>query len=591
MNLRGYQQQLVGSALAAFAAGEGATLIVAATGTGKTICFAHIASEFVRRGRVMVLVHRKELLDQAVRKLTAVAGIMPDVEKAERFSDEDGMHGKPPIVVASVQTLNSGGDDLRRMHRFDPSEFSLVICDEVHHGIADSWLRVIRYFQGGNPDLKLLGVTATPDRADGRGLAELIGHVAGVYDLPDAIRDGYLVPIRQRRVRIDGLEFSKIHTVAGDFDQGELEAAMLAERPLHGVVHASIEQACGLEIGFLETIRDQENRANLLRRRMGDKPPLKSLIFTVSVAHAERMAEILNRWIPGCAESVSGATPEDEREAILRRFARGETSFLANCAVALEGFDEPSIAMVIMARPTKSRTIYAQAVGRGTRPSDSVAHELGLHNEPEVRRKTIADSDKPRLVVLDFTGNCGRHKLVCAADLLGTAKPLDQIERAKELIDEGETDVEEAIEQAGREAELERQAREICEEIESDGNDASDERRVCAEAMRRLNVVATAQYSIRQVSAFDHSDIEAPSASEDQATPKQVDALVALGVPAQTAAGYSRRQAGVVIGKLRETRCSTRQAWALRRRGFSEDEIQKMNFPMASEALDAKGAA
>ena len=98
-------------------------------------------------------------------------------------------------------------------------------------------------------------MTATPDRADERGLAEVCDHVAFDYELSDIIRDGFLVSIRQRRVFIEGLEFAKIHTVSGDLDQQELEAAMLAECPLHGTVHATIETACGLEIGYLETVR------------------------------------------------------------------------------------------------------------------------------------------------------------------------------------------------------------------------------------------------------------------------------------------------------------------------------------------------
>lgn len=591
MRLRCYQQRLVDAVLAAFAGGERASLVVAATGTGKTVIFSHVADEMLKRGRVIVLVHRKELLDQAVRKLTAVTGMTPSVEKAERFSDEDSLHGKPPIVVASVPTLNSGSDEVRRMSRFDPREFAGVIADEVHHGLAETWMRVIRYFMDGNPDLKLLGVTATPDRADGRGLAELIQHVAGVYDLPDAIADGYLVPIRQRRVRIEGLEFSKIRTVGGDLDQAELEAAMMAEKPLHGVAHATIEQACRVEIGYLETIRDSEDRAGLLSRRIGARPPMKTLIFTVSVAHAERMAEIINRWLPGSAESISGQTPEQEREAILRRFASGKTRFLANCAVALEGFDEPSIELIVMARPTKSRTIYAQAVGRGTRPSEAIAHQLGDLETPEERRRAIAASDKPHGGVLDFTGNCGRHKLMCSIDILGVAKPAQEIERAKELVEEEEMDAEAALQQAHEEAELERWARETEEEQEAQRDDADDEARVCADALRRLNVVATAQYSVRSVNPFDRSDSEAPVASDAAPTPRQIDALVALGVDPQTVGDYDRKQAGAVIGSLREKRCSTRQAWALRRRGYAEAEIERMNFYQASEALDARGVA
>jgi superfamily II DNA or RNA helicase len=585
MKLREYQSQAVDAVMSAFNSGTQTTLVVASTGTGKTLIFGHIAKSMLQRGRVMVLVHRQELLTQAAEKIRRITGIEPGIEKAEQFSAEDSVYGKPPIVIASVQSLNSGDDELRRLHRFDPSEFSLCVLDEAHHGVAGSFRRCIDHFKT-NEDCRVLLVTATPDRADERGLAEICQHVAFDYELNHAIGDGYLVPIHQRRVRIDGLEFARIRTVAGDFDQGELEAAMLAEKPLHGVVHATIEQACRFEIGYLETIRDDANRVGTLAARLGEMQPRKTLLFTVSVSHAERVAEIINRWIPDSAVAISGKTPKQDRENIIADFASGRIRFLANCAVALEGFDEPSIELVAMARPTKSRTIYAQALGRATRPAEAVAHLLGELATADERRAAIRESAKPKCEILDFSGNSGRHKLICAADILGTAKPDCIIERAAELSDESDIDTSEAIERAEQEFDRAREATALLEEIEADAADAVDERRVTAEAARRLNVVATAQYSINNVNAFDQSQMEPPSPSSDGPSPKQIDALANLGVAAATAANYSRRQASAVIQNLRATRCTNRQAFALRRHGFDEAEIKAMNFDAAMKALD-----
>jgi superfamily II DNA or RNA helicase len=584
MDLRHYQQQAVDAVLGAFDQGHQTTLVVIPTGGGKTVMAAHIAKAMIEKGRVMVLVHREELLQQAAQKFRRIAGIHPAIEKAESFSPEEGLHGKPPIVIGSVQTLNSGDEEARRLHRFDPAEFSFLWVDEAHHAVAPTWRRCLEHFRQ-NPDIRILLTTATPDRADERGLAELCDHVAFDYELSDIIRDGYLVPIRQRRVFIEGLEFTKIHTVGGDFDQHELEAAMLAEQPLHGIVHATIETACGLEIGYLETIRDRSDRQQQIQNRLAGRPPRKALMFAVSVSHAERSAEILNRWIPYSARAISGSTPPEERRRLIAAYAAGEFCFLCNCDIAREGFDEPSIELVIMARPTKSRTVYAQAIGRGTRPAAEIADELGKFPDAESRRKLIAGSSKKHVEILDFVGNSGRHKLVCTADLLGTAKPDSIVERAAELATADGIDMSEALLQAEDEDNRARAAQAAMEELEAEEADARDEAQVIAAARRRM-LVATASYRTEHVSAFDQADRGPVTHNPNGATPKQIDFLRKLGVPADTAASYGRRQASAVIDDLKSRRCTEGQAWALRRHGYTKEEIEAMNFDAASKAID-----
>lgn len=589
VKLRKYQQEAHDNSLAAFAEGKSRTLVILPTGGGKTIVAAHVTKAMLQKGRVMVLAHRDELIRQAVIKFHKVTGIEPAIEKADEFSEEDGLMEKPPIVVSTIQTQNSGTDELRRMARFDPKEFSLLWVDECHHAVSATWKRCIDYYANGNPDLKILFVTATPDRADERGLAEICDHIAFDYELPDIIRDGYLVPIRQKRVRIEGLEFSKIHNAGDDFAQGELEAAMMVEKPLHGVIQATIETSCDLEIGFLETLRDDEERDKKLAARMGDRLPRKTLTFTVSVSHAERTAEIINRWIPRSAAALSGESPEEDRRGVLKKFANGSIRFLVNCALFLEGFDEPSIEVVAMARPTKSRMLYAQAVGRGTRPLESIAAPLGELEDPAERRKLIADSPKKYLTVLDFVGNSGKHKLVCSCDILGTACPQDVIDRAAEIAEEEEIDAQAALDRAGEEIESGRAAEAAMAEASAEDADAADEMRITAAAARRLSLVGTGQYSIQQVSAFDPHDI-APAEvriGPNGITPKQVDFLRKLGVSVQTASGYSKAQASAVIGKLKLERCTKPQGWRLKTLGYSEDAISSMNFEQASQAIDS----
>src|SRR6185369_10554713 len=138
--------------------------------------------------------------------------------------------------------------------------------------------------------------------------------------------------------------------------------------------------------------------------------------FTASVVQAEACCNILNRAVPGMAEWVCGATEKKKRAEILERFAHGRTAVVCNCGVLTEGFDDPGVEVVIMGRPTKSRSLYSQMVGRSTRPLPGV---VDGPETAEERRAAIAASAKPSCLVVDFVGNAGRHKLVTSADILG----------------------------------------------------------------------------------------------------------------------------------------------------------------------------
>ena len=179
-------------------------------------------------------------------------------------------------------------------------------------------------------------------------LGKVFESVAFDYQLPDAIHDGWLVPIEQQFVFVDGLDLSDCRTTAGDLNGGDLARVMEIEETLHRVVAPTMELA-------------------------GDQ---KGLVFSASVAAAQRMAEIANRHKPGCAEFICGTTPMEDRREILRRYAQSDFQYLFNCMIATEGFDESTIGVVAIARPTKSRALYAQMVGRGTRPLPGIVDGL-----------------------------------------------------------------------------------------------------------------------------------------------------------------------------------------------------------------------
>ena len=390
MQLRDYQQRAI-DGLKSDLRDNQSTLLVMPTGTGKTIVFAEAVR--LAKKRALVVAHRDILIHQAVDKIELVTGERPAIEMADLQSNEKSFFNRSKVVVASIQTLNAGYFE-RRMDRFNPEDFSLLVIDECHHSCAPTYRRVIERFAEGG--CKIIGVSATPDRADEQALGQIFESVAFKYEISEAIDDGWLVPLDVHRVYVKSLDFSDCRKLANDFNQGDLGAIMEQEKNLHGVVVPTMEIA-------------------------GDK---KTLIFATRVAHAERMAEIINRTKPGSAAMIEGKMSRDVRQKILREYVRGNLQYLVNVGIATEGFDVPGIACVSMARPTCSRALYAQCVGRGTRPLTGILEGI---DDPELRRNAISESDKPRLTVIDFVGNSGRHSLMSSSDILG-GKHIDWID-------------------------------------------------------------------------------------------------------------------------------------------------------------------
>jgi superfamily II DNA or RNA helicase len=384
IRLRPYQRRAVESALKEWEDVR-STLIVAATGTGKTTTF----TELIRRqqpARALIVAHREELIFQARRRVEEQGGLECQIEMADQSASTLSMF-QSPVIAATVQTLISGIGDKRRMNRFNPMDFGLLVIDEGHHSVAASYRKIIEYFSQ-NPDLKILGVTATPDRADEEALGQIFETVADVYEILDAIHDGWLVPIDQQLVSVEELDFSDIRTTAGDLNTGDLAKVMEAEKVLHGVCAATIEL-----IGNKQTI-----------------------IFTSSVRHAEMACEILNRHRSDMADWICGRTPKDDRRGTMKEFHEGKLQVLCNVGCITEGVDVPAAEVVVMARPTKSRSLYAQMAGRILRPLPNLVDSLNTSDE---RKGAIAESVKPSALIIDFVGNSGRHKLITSADILG----------------------------------------------------------------------------------------------------------------------------------------------------------------------------
>ncbi|MEO1369313.1 MAG: helicase-related protein [Acidobacteriota bacterium] len=290
----------------------------------------------------------------------------------------------------------------------------MVVVDEAHHATAKSYRRVLEHFE----DAKRLGVTATPDRLDGDRLGNVFETVAYTYEIADAIADRYLVPIRGRVVYDKALDLTRVRRTAGDFNAKDLSEVMSSEPALALVAKAVAEQS-------------------------GDRP---TIVFAVDVGQARELAKTINLIKPGTAEAIDGTASEGRRADVLRRFRAGAIQYVVNCALYTEGVDVPEASCVAIARPTMSRALYAQMVGRGTRL-------LGVTMEESVA------AGKEDMLVLDFVGATGRHQLVSCLDIFDGNTDSAVRRRAMQRAQSGDVLIQEALDGAAQEINDEERAK------------------------------------------------------------------------------------------------------------------------------------
>lgn len=315
----------------------GAHLVQMATGLGKTYTFASLD----RRGeRVLLLSHRDELVHQPQKYYTCSFG----VEKGDAHSNGE------EVVSASVQSL------VRRLDRFKPTDFGMIITDEAHHAAANSYKKIYSYFK---PQIHI-GFTATPNRGDSVRLDDVYEDIVFERDLKWGIQNGYLCDIHCLRANI-GYDLSQVATRMGDYAPGELAEAMNRDALNDAVAEAYHKYAKGA-----------------------------TLIFASSVGCATEIA----KRIKGAA-AITADT--ENRQELIERFTRREIPCLVNCMIFTEGTDIPLVETVIIARPTKNSSLYTQMVGRG------------LRKHP----------DKEKLTLIDCVGVTGKASLCTAPTLIG----------------------------------------------------------------------------------------------------------------------------------------------------------------------------
>jgi superfamily II DNA or RNA helicase len=346
MNLRPYQSQLVTEIRGQYQLGHKAVLAVLPTGGGKTVCFSYIAEQASIKGnRVLILVHRAELLDQASRAMPVPHGVIA----AGRAMDLSHT-----VQVASVQTV------ARRLHLLPREFFQLLVIDEAHHTTAGTWSKVVGHFSSA----RLLGVTATPVRGDGRGLGE---HYQAMVQGPSAAwltEQGFLAPATV--LAPPGFNASGLRKRMGDFD------AKAAEQRVASIVGDCYSHYC-------QHLSGQT-----------------AIAFCCSVAHAEAVAELFQRQGIAAA-SIDGSMDTGTRRQLLEDLGTGRLKVLTSCALIGEGVDVPSVGGCILLRPTQSEALHLQMIGRCLRPQagkravilDHVGNTLRLGHHLEEREWTL----------------------------------------------------------------------------------------------------------------------------------------------------------------------------------------------------------
>nr|MCU0983239.1 DEAD/DEAH box helicase [Pirellulaceae bacterium] len=340
LELRRHQREALEALERLRAEGKTIALLTHATGTGKTI----VAIEDARRlaGRTLFLAHRKRLVRQAANKLRE---LWPAVATGIFMGNQRDV--STHNVVGSIQSV------AENLHLFDPQAFRYLIIDEAHHASADTYRGILAHFDADF----ILGLTATPERADGQSVLDIFRDSAHRLTLEEAVQLGELVPIRCFRVETS-IDLSRVRFNQVQYNRWDLE----------------------------ERIQVPARDRLIVQTYCDHVPGRKAVAFCVNVRHGEELARLFReQGVP--AESVSGRMPEAQRQTILSRFEQGEIRVLCACDILNEGWDCPSIEVLLMARPTLSKVLYLQQLGRGTRKAPG----------------------KECLIVIDFVDNASRY--------------------------------------------------------------------------------------------------------------------------------------------------------------------------------------
>ena len=565
--LRPYQETAIQKVCNAFNNGKKNALIVLPTGLGKTICMASIAEKEVENnGKVLFLAHRNTLLNQGSEEIEDKTGVKTGILKNGNMPDT-------PIVIASVQAMSKD-----RLYDLPEDEFSLLMVDEAHHILADSYKKIVDHFSKA----KLLGVTATPKRGDNNDISKKFDEVTSEYTLVSAINDGWLSPIHVINCPVN-IDISNTRISAGDYAVNDIGEALFP---------------------YMEKIAEE-----IIDKAKGRK----TLIFVPLVATAKGLKEIfISKGAK--ADYVAGARPDSPK--IMESFKKGDIDILINSMLLTEGYNEPSVDCIVNLRVTRSETLLTQIIGRGTRKAPG----------------------KENLLILDFFWkNKGNRNNLSIADIIASDmadikddEKEDVIKRCKKNKD-NEKDICELINECVNDVRAEREAALLRalkrnEEIEKRREEArrrrkeetkislKDKNLVLIKELRnnpgyinilakehRLKVLGRNLYMIKDyddksfiyyndsvIKAFglDYFDYSRIYEEDDKITERQIGYLKYLGIEDIPLKSYGSYLIGNLIARKNNALCSYKQAKILYRKGIRTD----ISFKTASKVIDCLSA-
>jgi DNA repair protein RadD len=367
ITLRPYQSDVVERVERALEAGE-KPIIVAPTGSGKTVIFCELIRRAVAKHKtVLVLAHRREIIDQTSRKLTA-HGVRHGIIQSGRDNDLRPME---PVQVAAIATLWVRAVRTSKMP-LPPAD--LIIIDESHHAVARTYAKLV----GAYPNAAVLGVTATPCRGDGRGLGGIFTTLIEAPQVADLIVGGFLV--RSLCYAPVDPDLKGVATVKGDYHEGQLNERMDREKLVGDIV--------------THWLKYGQSR--------------RTIAFACSVGHSIHIRDEFEK--AGIrAEHLDGNTSITDREAILGRLASGETQVVTNCMVLTEGFDCCPIGAIILARPTKKMGLFRQMIGRGLRPAEAKTDCVILDHSGAVYRHGLPEDHVAWTLATDKKASAPAH--------------------------------------------------------------------------------------------------------------------------------------------------------------------------------------
>lgn len=547
---RAYQIEDIQCAQKAWGDGKRSVLYRAATGTGKATVLATIASIHRHEERTLCLINTIKLATQLRKTFAKQLGWTPGICGGGVF---DGMDRR--VVICVVQSLQkTGADGLNRAERvFDPTEFGTLLIDECESALADGYMAVVRHWINGNPDLHVLGCTATPIRGDGVGMGALFDHVIeeeGPLNRGPlwAFQQGWLVPPKQAFLRcsadFDSLKISRGKDGTKDYSEEQLGELLSSEQHLlemaQGIVRTAGEDRC-------------------------------IVVCPNSTNTCDAIAEYINGAKPGSAMPVHGKLRDPE--GVMGAHQRGEFQFLCGVNMLTTGYDDPKITKVYILRPTKSQRLFQQIIGRAFRPHDSIARQLGGLLEAAERQSLIAQSPKPHATIYCLVGISRNARDMQIADLLRGRLSDAELERVKQKMLDG------AEVETGQASVVEQSVGEILKEVRKEIRDEQ------ALAQRRRVQVERAEIQITELNDQDVHGLPGRRSGAYEVLRRMGFKDRELNKLSQTEAGLQAKR-WIARANHKPPLCTHGQWRLLESRGRQRDDLETLTKKQASKEIE-----